>query len=69
VNEYRLIIVRETPHHIYFNLFVNGSLSNIQGFLCLEKQSFDRLFKDLFRASKGKCIRAYCQNPPTEFFP
>lgn len=68
VNEYRMTIVKETPDHIFFNLFVNSSLSNLQGFICLSRTDFDQLFKDLFKSSRGNCIKAYCCNPPTEFY-
>lgn len=68
LSEYRLTIVRETPDHIFFNFFVNGSLGNTDGFICLNKVDFDQLFKDLFKSSKGNCIKAYCCNPPTEFY-
>ncbi|MCL6638141.1 MAG: hypothetical protein K6T80_00490 [Firmicutes bacterium] len=69
MNEYRLTIVKETSEHIFFNFFVNGSLSNLNGFVRLRKNDFDQLFKDLFKASRGNCIKAYCCNPPPEFYP
>ncbi len=68
MNEYRLTIVKETQHHVFFNFFVNGCLSNLDGFICMGKENFDRLYKDLFKASKGNCIKAFCCNPPTEFY-
>lgn len=68
MNQYRITIVKETPNHIFFNLFVNSSLTNLQGQLCLSRDDFDRFFKDLFKSSKGNCIKSYCCNPTTEFY-
>jgi len=67
-NEYLLTIIKITRHHIFFNMSVNGSLANTDGYICLPKADFDRLFRDLFRSSKGRCIKNYSSNPPTEFY-
>lgn len=67
-NEYLLSIVRITRHHVFFNLFVNGNLSNTDGYICLPTGDFDRLFRDLFRSSRGRCVKVFSQNPPTEFY-
>jgi hypothetical protein len=29
----------------------------------LKRELFDRLFKDLFRSSRGNCIKAFCAHP------
>jgi hypothetical protein len=69
VNRYQIIIVRKTRFHIFFNLFVNNILTNTDGYICMEKEDFDRFFKDLFRSSRGNCFKAYSINPPAEFYP
>jgi len=68
MNKYQLVIVKQTRHHIFFNLLVNGGISNTNGYNCLPTEEFNRLYKDLFRASRGNCAKVYCQNPPTEFY-
>jgi hypothetical protein len=60
MNRYTLTVVKEVDGSVYFNLFVNGSLANLGGLLYLSKEAFDQLFKDLFRGSKGNCIKAFC---------
>ncbi|MBE0465679.1 MAG: hypothetical protein IBX71_00425 [Candidatus Desulforudis sp.] len=60
MNRYTLTIVKEANDGVHFNLFVNGGLTNLGGLLYLRKEAFDQLFKDLFRASKGNCIKAFC---------
>lgn len=60
MNRYTLTVVKEADGNIYFNLFVNGSLVNPGGLLRLETEVFNQLFKDLFRGSKGNCIKAFC---------
>lgn len=67
-NEYRLSIVKVTRHHVFFDFYVNGTRANTDGYICLAQEDFDRLFRDLFRSSKGHCIKVYSQNPPTEFY-
>ncbi|MHB8157221.1 MAG: hypothetical protein ACYDEQ_07500 [Desulfocucumaceae bacterium] len=60
MNEYRLVIVVETNDHTYIRMFVNNSLVNPEGLIRLKHSDLDQLFKDLFRASKGKCIKCRC---------
>ncbi len=60
MNRYTLTVVKEAEDGVYFNLFVNGNLANLGGLLYLGREAFDQLFKDLFRGSKGNCIKAYC---------
>jgi len=67
-NEYRLSMVKVTKHHIFFNFYVNGSLANTDGYLCLPVEDFHRLFQDLFRSSRGRCVKNYSTNPPVEFY-
>jgi len=61
LNEYKLIITRETPTSIYFNFFTNNELINKNDSLCLKREEFDQFFKDLFKGSRGNCIRATCR--------
>jgi len=37
-NEYLLTIIKITRHHIFFNMSVNGSLANTDGYICLPKE-------------------------------
>ncbi|MBF7082185.1 hypothetical protein IT084_04245 [Desulfallas sp. Bu1-1] len=67
-NEYHLSITKITRCHVFFNLFVNGYLANTDGYICLSREDFDRLYRDLFRSSHGRCIKSYSTNPPTEFY-
>ncbi len=67
-NEYLLSIVRITRYHVFFDFFVNGNQANTDGYICLPREEFNRLFRDLFRSSRGRCIKSYSQNPPTEFY-
>ena len=60
MNRYTLTVVKEVEDGFYFNLFVNGNLVNLGGPLYLGREAFDHLFKDLFRGSKGNCIKAFC---------
>lgn len=69
MNRYQISIVRKTRFHIFFNLYVNGVQANTEGYLCLETKDFERFFKDLFKSSRGNCIKTYSSNPPTEFYP
>lgn len=69
MNQYRLSIVRVTRRHTFFHLFVNGALTNTDGYICMENGEFDRFFKDLFKSSRGNCVKAYSTNPPCEFYP
>lgn len=69
MNRYYISIVRKTRHHIFFNFFVNGALSNTDGYICMETRDFDRFYKDLFKSSRGNCVKAYSTNPPCEFYP
>ena len=57
MNEYKLVVVIETKDHAYIRLFINNALSNPEGLLRLKHCELDQLFKDLFRASKGNCIK------------
>lgn len=63
MNRYTLTVVRETGGLVYFNMFVNATPVNPGGVLCLKQELFDQLFKDLFRGSKGNCIKAFCAHP------
>ena len=68
MNKYRLVIVKQTRHHVFFNLLVNDGISNTNGHNCLPLEEFNRLYRDLFRASRGNCVKEFCFNPPTEFY-
>ena len=57
VNEYKLVIVVETKDHAYIRLFINNALANPDGLIKLRHSELDQLFKDLFRSSKGNCIK------------
>ncbi len=63
MNEYKLVIVVETKEHVYIRMFVNNSLVNPEGLIRLKHAELDQLFRDLFKASKGNCIRCRCVNP------
>lgn len=63
MNEYRLVIVVETKDHSYIRMFVNNTLINPEGLIRLKHSELDQLFKDLFRSSKGNCIKCRCTNP------
>lgn len=63
MNEYKLVIVVETKDHVYIRMFVNSSLANPEGLIRLKHNELDQLFRDLFKASKGNCIRCRCVNP------
>ncbi|TYO94698.1 hypothetical protein LX24_02165 [Desulfallas thermosapovorans DSM 6562] len=67
-NKYQLSIVTLTKNHVFFNFFVNGSLANTDGYICMSINDFDRLYKDLFRSSKGQCTKNFSSNPPVQFF-
>jgi hypothetical protein len=55
--------VVETKEHVYIRMFINNSLANPEGLIRLTHTELDQLFKDLFKASKGKCIKCRCVNP------
>jgi len=61
VNEYKIVVVVETQEHAYIRLFVNNVLANPEGLIRLKHAELDQLFKDLFRGSRGKCIKCHCQ--------
>ncbi|MCL6612306.1 MAG: hypothetical protein K6T66_12265 [Peptococcaceae bacterium] len=63
MNEYKLVIVVETKDHAYIRMFVNNSLVNPEGLIRLKYSELDQLFRDLFKASKGNCIKCRCVNP------
>lgn len=63
MNEYRLVIVVETKDHAYIRMFVNNTLVNPEGLIRLKHSELDQLFKDLFKASRGNCIKCRCANP------
>lgn len=65
MNQYMLTVVREEDDFVFFNMFVNGNLVNLGGFLCMNHELFDLLFKDLFRSSRGNCIKAFCPPRPS----
>ncbi len=67
-NEYLLSIVQLTRHHVFFDFFVNGAQANTDGYMCLTIEEFDRLYRDLFRSSRGRCVKSYSTNPPTGFY-
>ncbi|MFZ5644791.1 MAG: hypothetical protein ACOY46_14495 [Bacillota bacterium] len=60
MSEYRLVIVVETKEHAYIRMFINNTLVNPEGLIRLKHSDLDQLFKDLFRASRGKCIKCRC---------
>ncbi|MGQ9823946.1 MAG: hypothetical protein ACUVSK_02940 [Desulfotomaculales bacterium] len=60
MNEYRLVVVVETKEHAYVRMFVNNVLVNPEGLLRFKHAELDQFFKDLFRGSKGKCIKCRC---------
>jgi hypothetical protein len=63
LNEYKLVIVVETKEHVYIRMFVNNSLVNPEGLIRLKHGELDQLFRDLFKASRGRCIKCRCVNP------
>lgn len=63
LNEYKLVVVVETKDHVYIRMFVNNSLVNPEGLIRLRHSEVDQLFRDLFKASKGNCIKCRCVNP------
>lgn len=63
MNEYKLVIVVETKEHVYIRMFVNNSLVNPEGLIRLKHGELDQLFRDLFKASRGNCIKCRCVNP------
>ncbi|MFZ5650782.1 MAG: hypothetical protein ACOY4I_08005 [Bacillota bacterium] len=63
MNEYKLVIVVETKDHAYIRMFVNNSLANPEGLIRLKHSELDTLFRDLFKASRGKCIKCRCLSP------
>ncbi|KJR99349.1 MAG: hypothetical protein VR68_09560 [Peptococcaceae bacterium BRH_c4a] len=63
MNEYKLVIVVETKEHAYIRMFINNSLCNPEGLIRLKHADLDNLFKDLFKASRGKCIKCRCPSP------
>jgi len=62
MNEYRLVIVVETKEHAYIRMFINNALVNPEGLIRLKHSDLDQLFKDLFKASRGNCIKCRCTN-------
>ena len=68
INQYELSIVKITKGHVFFNLIVNGYLANTDGYICISKEDFEQLYRDLFRSSKGRCAKIFSTNPPTEFY-
>ena len=63
MNEYRLGVVVETKDHVYIRMFINSSLVNPEGLIRLKHPELDQLFRDLFKASRGNCIKCRCVNP------
>ncbi|WP_027365118.1 hypothetical protein [Desulfotruncus alcoholivorax] len=57
MNEYKLMTVIQTKEYVYIRIFVNETLVNPEGLIRLKHSELDQLFRDLFRGSKGKCIR------------
>lgn len=68
LNQYELSIVKITKGHVFFNLIVNNYLANTDGYICLSKEDFEQLYRDLFRSSRGHCVKSFSTNPPTEFY-
>lgn len=62
MNDYRLVIVVETREHVYIRLFVNNVLANPEGLIRLKHAEVDQLFRDLFKGSKGNCIKCRCMH-------
>ena len=60
MNQYKLVIVVETKEHVYIRIFVNDTLINPEGLIRLKQAELDQLFRDLFKGSKGNCIRMRC---------
>lgn len=60
MNEYKLVTVVETREHVYIRIFVNDTLVNPEGLIRLKHAELDQLFRDLFKGSRGKCIRMRC---------
>ncbi|OAT81252.1 hypothetical protein [Desulfotomaculum copahuensis] len=60
MNEYKLVVVVETKEHVYIRMFVNNVLANPEGLIRLKPDELDQLFRDLFKGSRGKCIKCYC---------
>ncbi len=63
MNKYKLVTVVETQEHAYVRMFINDTLVNPEGLLRLKHAELDQLFKDLFKASKGHCIKCRCLHP------
>nr|WP_152947380.1 hypothetical protein [Desulfofundulus thermobenzoicus] len=55
-----MVVVVETREHAYIRLFVNNVLANPEGLIRLTHAELDQLFRDLFKGSKGKCIKCHC---------
>jgi len=60
LNQYKLVIVVETKEHVYIRIFVNDILINPEGLIRLKQSELDQLFRDLFKGSRGNCIRMRC---------
>jgi hypothetical protein len=50
----------ETKEYVYIRLFINGILVNPEGLIRLKHEELDRLFRDLFKGSRGRCVRLKC---------
>lgn len=57
MNKYKLINVMETKEYVYLKIFVNDNLINPEGLIRMKPQEYDQFFKDLFRGSRGNCIK------------
>jgi len=57
LNQYKLVTVVETKEHVYIRIFVNDTLINPEGLIRLKQAELDQLFRDLFKGSRGNCIR------------
>lgn len=60
MNEYKLVTMVETKEYVYIRLFINGILVNPKGLIRLKHEELDRLFRDLFKGSRGRCVRLKC---------
>ncbi len=60
MNQYKLVTVVETKEHVYIRIFVNDILINPEGLIRLKHAELDQLFRDLFKGSRGNCIRLRC---------
>ncbi|MFZ5596484.1 MAG: hypothetical protein ACOY31_05680 [Bacillota bacterium] len=63
MNQYKLVVVVETGEHAYIRMFINDTLVNPEGLIRLKHSDLDQLFKDLFKGSRGNCIKCRYTSP------